>query len=84
MAKRRRRSKIEDVQIDIGALFASKKRFKPDDSTCESIDASSGNHQSAMAKQSLQSGASAQTRAFCAKNLLAQYMEQVGEHDVAN
>lgn len=37
LTKRRRRvGKIEDVNIDIDALFASKKRFKPDDSTTES------------------------------------------------
>ena len=42
LGKRRRRSKIEDVSIDINALFASKKRFKPDDSTSDSVDASQG------------------------------------------
>lgn len=37
LTKRKRRvNKIEDINIDIDALFASKKRFKPDDSTCES------------------------------------------------
>ena len=40
LAKRRKRSKIEDVPIDICALFASKKRFKPDDSTCDTVDQS--------------------------------------------
>ena len=38
LTKRRRRvGKIEDIQIDIDALFAAKKRFKPDDSTDESV-----------------------------------------------
>lgn len=37
LTKRKRRvNKIEDINIDIEALFASKKRFKPDDSTYES------------------------------------------------
>ena len=40
LAKRRRRPKIEDVSIDISALFASKKRFKPDDSTSDTVDPS--------------------------------------------
>lgn len=42
LGKRRKRPKIEDVPIDINALFASKKRFKPDDSTCDTVDPSQG------------------------------------------
>lgn len=38
LSKRRRRvGKIEDVGIDIDSLFAQKKRFKPDDSTSETV-----------------------------------------------
>ena len=45
LTKRRRRvGKIEDVQIDIDALFATKKRFKPDDSTCESVSHGAAAH----------------------------------------
>ncbi len=39
LSKRRRRvGKIEDVNMDIDSLFAQKKRFKPDDSTSESVN----------------------------------------------
>ena len=42
LSKRRRRvGKIEDVGIDIDSLFAQKKRFKPDDSTSETVNTSS-------------------------------------------
>lgn len=42
LSKRRRRvGKIEDVGIDIDSLFAQKKRFKPDDSTSETVNPSS-------------------------------------------
>ena len=38
LTKRKRRvGKIEDINIDIDALFASKKRFKPDDSTSDTV-----------------------------------------------
>ena len=96
MTKRRRRvGKIEDVQIDIDALFEKKKRFKPDDSTSESIghfnangalNANAGHPdlQLHLARQSFLGGASSQTRRVMASNLQSQYMEQVGEHDVAN
>ena len=55
LAKRRRRSqKIEDVPIDINYIFSSKKRFKPDESTCDSNEQSSGyNLQLHQAKQSM-------------------------------
>ena len=47
MTKRRRRvGKIEDVSIDIDALFATKKRFKPDDSTSESVNLGITSHRS--------------------------------------
>ena len=74
LTKRRRRvGKIEDVQIDIEALFAKKKRFKPDDSTSESVgypnatgvsntNPAHPDLQLHLARQSLLGGASSQTR----------------------
>ena len=74
MTKRRRRvGKIEDVQIDIESLFAKKKRFKPDDSTSESVGQYNANGalianpghpdlQLHLARQSFLGGASSQTR----------------------
>ena len=79
LTKRRRRvGKIEDVNIDIEALFETKKRFKPDDSTSESLNhgLSSGGSGSEVV--------STQTRSLIRQNLLGQYMEQVSEHDVAH
>ena len=66
LTKRRRRiSKIEDVAIDIDALFAAKKRFKPDESTCESVSlltTSQPDLQLHLAKQSFSGAASSHTR----------------------
>ena len=83
LTKRRRRvGKIEDIQIDIDALFATKKRFKPDESTNDSISLAVST--TGPIQPTFDEAISEQTKSLMRQNLLAQYMEQVGEHDVAN
>ena len=84
-------SKIEDVSIDIDLLFASKKRFHPDESTFETTQNSQHHPSSAtpelqlqLAKKSLSGEHAVHTKGLLRQNLLAQYMEQVGEHEIAN
>ena len=39
LTKRRRRvGKIEDIPLDLEAIFARNKRFRPDESTSETLD----------------------------------------------
>ena len=85
MTKRRRRiGKIEDIKLDIDALFQAKKRFKPDDSTVETVSSSQPDLQLHLAKQTFSGAHSLQTRSLLKQNLLTQYMESVNEYDVAN
>jgi hypothetical protein len=76
LTKRRRRvGKIEDVAIDIDALFAAKKRFKPDDSTYESVSQLLNKNQPDLqlhlSKQSCSKAASSQTKGLLRQNLLS-------------